>query len=106
MGTAPCPALAPTAVVLLASATQPLPCKDGRPMMPDGKPATDADAAPINHAQLHVSKSPYGPWENVPGPNGTDYIFEANNANPAPYILCVASSLLASLLPCPLRSCT
>lgn len=65
------------------------PCKDGRPMMPDGKPATDADAAPINHAQLHVSKSPYGPWENVPGPNGTDYIFEANNANPAPYILCV-----------------
>jgi len=62
------------------------PCKDGKPIMPDGKPATDADAAPINHAQLHVSKSPYGPWENVKGPNDTDYIFEVNNANPAPWI--------------------
>ena len=62
------------------------PCKDGRPIMPDGKPATDADAAPIDHAQLHISKSPYGPWENVPGPGKQDYIFHAMNANPAPYI--------------------
>ena len=62
------------------------PCKDGKPMMPDGQPATDADAAPVNHAQLHVSQSPYGPWENVRGPNDTDYIFEVNNANPAPWI--------------------
>ena len=54
--------------------------------VPDGKPATDADAAPIDHAQLHISKSPYGPWENVPGPGKEDYIFHAMNANPAPYI--------------------
>ena len=52
------------------------PCHDGRPIMPDGKPATDADAAPIDHAQLHISRSPYGPWENVMGPNGRDYLFE------------------------------
>ena len=50
------------------------PCKDGRPIMPDGKPATDADAAPIDHAQLHISKSPYGPWENVPGPGKEDKV--------------------------------
>ena len=62
------------------------PCHDGRPIMPDGKPATDADAAPIDHAQLHISRSPYGPWENVMGPNGRDYLFETNNANPAPWI--------------------
>ena len=70
------------------------PCKDGKPIMPDGKPTTDADAAPINHAQLHISKSPYGPWENVPGRNNADFIFEANNANPAPYICESASACL------------
>merc|ERR1712166_345773 len=72
------------------------PCRDGSPIMPNGKPATDADAAPINHAQLHVSESPYGPWENVMGPNGTDYIFEAQNANPAPWIFNNGSLIVLS----------
>ena len=70
-------------------------CVDGKPMV-NGWPATDTDAAPLNHTQQHVSKSPYGPWENVPGPDGRDYIFATNYANPAPYIFQNGSLIMIS----------
>lgn len=56
------------------------------PCSPSGSPIGPCQG-PTSHGQLHVSRSPYGPWQLVRNKvNGSDHIITSGNTNPAPYI--------------------